>query len=41
MIGSDEEFALVLTRCDGGVHQAIGVIEDPALVERAIRQLGA
>ena len=41
-INSDEEFALVLTRrSDGGVHEAIAVVEDPALVERAIRQVGA
>jgi hypothetical protein len=41
-ISSDEEFALVLTRrSNGGVHEAIAVVEDPALVERAIRQLGA
>jgi hypothetical protein len=41
-ISSDEEFALVLTRrSDGGVHQAIAVVEDPALLERAIRRLGA
>jgi hypothetical protein len=41
-IDTNEEFALVLTRrCNGGVHEAIAVVEDPALVERAIRQLGA
>ena len=41
-INSDEEFALVLTRrSDGGVHEAIAVVEDPALVERAIRRVGA
>ncbi len=41
-IGSAEEFALVLTRRSGsGVHQAIAVVEDASLVERAIRQLGA
>jgi hypothetical protein len=40
-IHCDEEFALVLTRrSDGGVHEAIAIVEDPALVERAIRQLG-
>jgi len=41
-IGGDEEFALVLTRRTGaGVHEAIAVVEDSTLVERAIRQLGA
>jgi hypothetical protein len=41
-IDSAEEFALVLTRRSGsGVHQAIAVVEDASLVERAIRQLGA
>jgi hypothetical protein len=41
-IASDEEFALVLTRRSGdGVHEAIAVVEDQAMVERAIRQLGA
>jgi hypothetical protein len=41
-IDSHEEFALVLTRrSDDGVHEAIAVVEDPALVERAIRQIGA
>jgi len=41
-IGGDEEFALVLTRRSGaGVHEAIAVVEDPTLVERVIRQVGA
>ena len=41
-INSDEEFALVLTRrSGGGVHEAIAVVEDATLVERAIRQVGA
>jgi hypothetical protein len=41
-ISSDEEFALVLTRRSGaGVHEAIAVVEDAALIERAIRQVGA
>jgi hypothetical protein len=41
-IDSAEEFALVLTRRSGsGVHEAIAVVEDASLVERAIRQLGA
>jgi hypothetical protein len=41
-INSDEEFALVLTRRSGaGVHEAIAVVDDASLVERAIRQLGA
>ena len=40
-IRSDEEFALVLTRrCEGGQHEAIAVLDDPALVERAIRRVG-
>jgi len=41
-IDSDEEFALVLTRrSGGGVHEAIAVVEDAALVERAIRSVGS
>jgi hypothetical protein len=41
-ISSDEEFALVLTRRSGaGVHEAMAVVEDAALIERAIRQGGA
>ena len=41
-IESDEEFALVLTRrSGGGVHEAIAVVHDAALVERAIRRVGA
>ena len=41
-IDSDEEFALVLTRrSSAGLHEAIAVVEDPALVERAIRRVGA
>jgi hypothetical protein len=41
-IDSDEEFALVLTRRSGsGVHEAIAVVDDAALVERAIRRVGA
>jgi hypothetical protein len=41
-IVSDEEFALVLTRrTTGGAHEAVAVIDDPALVERAIRRAGA
>lgn len=41
-IDSDDEFALVLTRRSGaGVHEAIAVVDDVSLVERAIRQLGA
>ncbi|MGN6154912.1 MAG: PAS domain-containing protein [Sphingomicrobium sp.] len=40
-IDSEEEFALVLTRrSNSGVHEAIALVEDPALVERAIRQVG-
>jgi hypothetical protein len=41
-ISSDEEFALVLTRrSQAGVHEAVAVVEDPALVERAIRRVGS
>ena len=41
-IGGDEEFALVLTRRSGqGVHEAVAVVDDPALVERAIRRVGS
>ena len=41
-IASDEEFALVLTRrSSAGVHEAVAVVEDAALVERAIRRVGA
>ena len=41
-IAGDEEFALVLTRRSvGGGHEAVAVIDDPALVERAIRRAGA
>jgi hypothetical protein len=38
-VSADVEFALVLTRrsADGG-HQPVAVVDDPALVERAIRQ---
>ncbi len=40
-IAPDEEFALVLTRrSSAGVHEAVAVVEDPALVERAIRRVG-
>ncbi len=40
-ISSEEEFALVLTRRSGGGKlEAIAVVEDSALVERAIRQVG-
>lgn len=38
-INSDDEFALVLTRrSSGGVHEAVAVIDDPALIDRAIRR---
>ncbi|HET7317466.1 MAG TPA: hypothetical protein VFI88_08585 [Sphingomicrobium sp.] len=38
-IRSEEEFALVLTRRSGdGSHQAVALVDDPALVERAIRK---
>ena len=41
-IPSQEEFALVLTRRSGdGGHEAIAVVDDPALVERAIRKAAA
>jgi hypothetical protein len=37
-IDSQGEFALVLTRRSGdGLHEAVAVVDDPALVERAIR----
>jgi len=38
-IATDDEFALVLTRrsADGG-YQAVAVVDDPALVEKAIRK---
>jgi hypothetical protein len=40
-IPGDEEFALVLTRrSSGGVHEAVAVVDDPALLERAIRRVG-
>ncbi len=40
-IASEEEFALVLTRrSSAGVHEAVALVEDPALVERAIRRVG-
>lgn len=38
-IDSDEEFALVLTRrSSSGIHEAVALVDDPALVERAIRR---
>ena len=38
-IVSDDEFSLVLTRrTAGGHHEAVAVVDDPALVERAIRK---
>jgi hypothetical protein len=41
-VSSEEEFALVLTRRSGtGQHEAIAVVDDPTLVERAIRRVGA
>ena len=41
-IAGDEEFALVLTRrSSAGVHEPVAVVEDAALVERAIRRVGA
>ena len=39
---ADKEFALVLTRrLDSGGHEAVAVVDDPALVERAIRRAAA
>jgi len=41
-IRSEDEFALVLTRrSDDGNHRAVAILDDPALVERAIRKAGA
>lgn len=41
-ISSSEEFALVLTRrSSDGLHEAVALVEDPALVERAIRRAAA
>lgn len=41
-ITGEEEFALVLTRrSSGGGHEAVALIDDPALVERAIRRAAA
>lgn len=41
-IDSEEEFALVLTRrTSGGMHEAVAVVDDETLVERAIRKVGA
>jgi hypothetical protein len=38
-VSSDEEFALVLTRrSSDGAHQPVAVVDDPALVEKAIRK---
>jgi hypothetical protein len=40
-IASDHEFALVLTRrTNNGQHEAIAVVDDSSLVERAIRRVG-
>jgi hypothetical protein len=41
-LGSDEEFHLVVTRrrADGS-HEAVALVRDPALVERAIRKAAA
>jgi hypothetical protein len=39
---ADEEFALVLTRrSSSGGHEAVALVDDPALVERAIRRAAA
>ncbi|MFP5329763.1 MAG: hypothetical protein ACLGHC_06460 [Alphaproteobacteria bacterium] len=39
---ANDEFALVLTRRrDGGGHEAVALVDDPALVERAIRKAAA
>ncbi|HET9812007.1 MAG TPA: hypothetical protein VFP53_10010 [Sphingomicrobium sp.] len=41
-IPATDEFALVLTRrSDQGGHEVVAVVEDPAMVERAIRGAGA
>ncbi|QNM82426.1 hypothetical protein H8M03_10460 [Sphingomonas sabuli] len=41
-VESDEEFALVLTRrTRDGVHEAVAIVDDDAMVERAIRKVGA
>ena len=41
-LNSDQEFALVLTRRSGdGSHQAVAIVDDPALVERALRRAAA
>ncbi|MBA3577135.1 MAG: hypothetical protein H0W39_05950 [Sphingomonas sp.] len=41
-ISGDEEFALVVTRRTGdGRHEAIAIVDDKALVERAIRRAAA
>ena len=41
-IRSEDEFALMLTRrSDDGNHRAVAILDDPALVERAIRKAGA
>jgi hypothetical protein len=41
-IASDEEFALVLTRLAGdGTHQVVAMVDDRALIERAIRRASA
>ena len=38
---SQEEFALVLTRRDAdGTHEPVAIVDDEALVERAIRRVG-
>jgi hypothetical protein len=38
-IVSDEEFSLILTRRTAdGHHEAVAVVDDPAMVERAIRK---
>jgi hypothetical protein len=38
---SEEEFALVVTRRNAdGVHEAVALIEDPGMIERAIRRAG-
>ena len=41
-ISGGTEFALVVTRrSSGGVHEAVAVVDDQALVERAIRSAAA
>jgi len=41
LVGLEEEFALVLTRRGAdGTHQPVAIVDDEALIERAIRRVG-